>query len=236
MADRGYALRMGTRGTTMTELRPASADGDADRDGLHDEERTIRLVAEVRELIGAVRVADAPSDTIDEALDLVRRAGEVLAPHRTLATTASGAVGTGDPAPQRTRPTGWRLGDEFPYSPVTGLRNAISPPLDMRFDGERVRARTAFDLRYAGPPGSMHGGVAALVLDELLGTTNYCHGVGARTGTLSVRYERPTPIGVDLDLEGWLDRVEGRKVFTVGTISHDGMVTVRAEGVFILSA
>jgi acyl-coenzyme A thioesterase PaaI-like protein len=219
----------------VTELRATGSDGTGPN-GLHDEEGTIRLVAEVRDLVGAVRVTDAPPDVLAEAAELVRRAVEVLAPHATLGSAASGAVGMGDPAPGRTRPIGWRLGDEFPYSPVTGLRNAISPPLDMRFDGERVRARTTFDLRYAGPPGSMHGGVAALVLDELLGTTNYCHGVGARTGTLSVRYERPTPVGVGLDLEGWLDRVEGRKVYTLGTISHDGVVTVRAEGIFILSA
>jgi acyl-coenzyme A thioesterase PaaI-like protein len=216
------------------DAAPASPGAGANR--IQDEQETNRLVAEVRDLIGAVRVLDAPPDALAEARDLLRRAGEVLAPHRTLGTAASGAVGMGDPAPGRTRPVGWRLGDEFPYSPVTGQRNPMSPPLDMRFDGEKVRARTTFDLRFAGPPGAMHGGVAALVLDELLGTTNFCHGVGARTGTLSVRYERPTPIGQELELEGWLDRVEGRKVYTLGTISHDGAVTVRAEGIFILSA
>jgi hypothetical protein len=34
-------------------------------------------------------------------------------------------------------------------------------------------------------------------------------------------------------LEGWIDRVEGRKVFTQGTISIDGVITARAEGIFI---
>jgi len=221
----------------VTELRPPGADDDDDAYSrqIRDEQGTVQLVAGLRDLIGTVRLVDAPPEVLAEALELVRRAGEVLAPHSSLGADALGAVGMGDPAPSRTRPVGSRLGDEFPYSPVTGRRNPISPPLDLRFDGERVRARATLDLRYAGPPSTMHGGIAALVLDELLGTTNFCHGVGARTGTLSVRYERPTPLGVELELEGWLDRVEGRKVFTQGTISHAGEITARGEGIFILS-
>ena len=55
----------------------------------------------------------------------------------------------------------------------------------------------------------------------------------ARPGTLTVRYERPTPIGQPLTFDAWVDRTEGRKVFTLGTISADGVVTARAEGVFV---
>jgi hypothetical protein len=39
----------------------------------------------------------------------------------------------------------------------------------------------------------------------------------------------------ELQLESWVDRVEGRKVFTLGTISIDGEVTARAEGIFIMT-
>jgi acyl-coenzyme A thioesterase PaaI-like protein len=79
----------------------------------------------------------------------------------------------------------------------------------------------------------VHGGIIALVFDELLGATNVCHGLGGFTGTLSIRYERPTPIETELVLDAWVDRTEGRKVFTVGTISFNGEVTARAEGIFI---
>jgi len=73
----------------------------------------------------------------------------------------------------------------------------------------------------------------AMVLDELLGAVNACLGLGAYTGTLTIRYERPTPIGEELTFDAWVDRTEGRKVFTVGTISAGDVVTARAEGVFI---
>jgi len=73
------------------------------------------------------------------------------------------------------------------------------------------------------------------LFDELLGATNVCNGLGGFTGTLSIRYERPTWIERELQLESWVDRVEGRKVFTLGTISIDGEVTARAEGIFIMT-
>ena len=53
------------------------------------------------------------------------------------------------------------------------------------------------------------------------------------TGTLTVRYRRPTPLG-DLHGEAHIDRVEGVKTFVVGHLADAGGVTVEAEGVFIL--
>jgi acyl-coenzyme A thioesterase PaaI-like protein len=116
---------------------------------------------------------------------------------------------------------------------VVGPLNPIAPPLSFVFDGERLHGTGPLPAAYVGPPGTVHGGVVAMVLDELLGAVNACLGLGAFTGTLSIRYERPTPIATDLELESWVERTEGRKVFTVGTISAGGEVTARAEGVFI---
>jgi acyl-coenzyme A thioesterase PaaI-like protein len=78
-----------------------------------------------------------------------------------------------------------------------------------------------------------HGGVIALLFDEAMGAANVCEGVGGFTGTLTVRYERPTPLDQELEVEAQVANAEGRKVITRGTISHGGQVTARAEGVFI---
>ena len=121
----------------------------------------------------------------------------------------------------------------FPFSPVVGPLNAISPLIGLEFDGERLHGTATLGAVYNGPPGMVHGGIIALIFDELLGATNVCHGLGGFTGTLSVRYEKPTFIETELVLEGWIERVEGRKVFTHGTISIEGVVTARAEGIFI---
>jgi hypothetical protein len=58
---------------------------------------------------------------------------------------------------------------------------------------------------------------------------------GGFTGTLSVRYEKGTPLGVPIELDAWLDRSEGRKSFVKGEMRADGVVTARAEGIFIRS-
>jgi acyl-coenzyme A thioesterase PaaI-like protein len=70
------------------------------------------------------------------------------------------------------------------------------------------------------------------VLDHVLGATAHKPGRPAYTGTLTVRYERGTPLG-RLRAEARVERVAGAKTFAVGEISDGQGVTVRAEGVFI---
>jgi hypothetical protein len=65
---------------------------------------------------------------------------------------------------------------------------------------------------YEGPPGHVHGGVCAMVLDHVLGATAHRPGKPAYTGTLRVRFLRGTPLG-PLRAEVRVDRVEGVKTF-----------------------
>ena len=60
----------------------------------------------------------------------------------------------------------------------------------------------------------MHGGVVAAMFDEVLGMTQSLSGQPGMTGTLRIRYRRPTPLHRELRFEGTLDRVDGRKIFT----------------------
>jgi len=121
----------------------------------------------------------------------------------------------------------------FPYSPFVGPRNPLAPPASFEIRDGRVFGRVRFTAAYVGPPQSVHGGVIAATFDELLGSTNLVHEVGGMTGTLTVRYKAPTPILTEIALEGWLDRVEGRKVYTRGEMRHEGRLTAEAEGIFI---
>jgi len=192
---------------------------------------TAKTVAAARSLIAALRTADAPVEVLQRVAALIGEANGLLEPHQI----------DGLPGQTALRPSladGKQFltaepGRFFPYSPVVGPLNPIAPPLTFTFDGERLRATGALHAPFAGPPGTVHGGVVAMVLDELLGACNACLGLGAFTGTLAIRYERPTPIATNLEMESWVDRTEGRKVFTVGTITAGREVTARAEGVFI---
>ena len=53
------------------------------------------------------------------------------------------------------------------------------------------------------------------------------------TGSLTIRYRRPTPLLTELVFEAHVDRVEGRKIFTHGKLSANGVLTAEAEGLFI---
>jgi uncharacterized protein (TIGR00369 family) len=121
-------------------------------------------------------------------------------------------------------------------SPVTGVLNPIAPPVEIEIlpDGT---ARCEFTLSavYEGPPGFVHGGVCALVLDQLLGAAALANGTPGMTATLEMRYRRPTPCGVPLTAEAKAVRVEGRKTFVAARINGpDGRTTVEADGMFIM--
>lgn len=195
----------------------------------------IELTDALRGAIEAARRADAPADVLAHARDLVAQAAALLGgEHRYAGPIMQGALremkrelfqaDVSDPV------------NYFPYSPIVGPHNAIAPPVRMRLDGKIMRGEVTVPAQYVGPPGMVHGGVIALIFDELLGAANVSMGYGGFTGTLSVRYINRTPIEEPLTMSAWIDRIERRKVFTVGELRHGDIITATAEGIFIVSA
>jgi acyl-coenzyme A thioesterase PaaI-like protein len=124
------------------------------------------------------------------------------------------------------------------HDPVTGPENAIAPPIVLEglSDGS-VRGEVTLTMPYQGPPGCVHGGVSALILDHVLGVANAWGGQAGMTAQLNVRYHRPTPLFEPLTVTGRQMSVEGRKINTVGRITTaDGEVCVSVEGLFIDAA
>jgi acyl-coenzyme A thioesterase PaaI-like protein len=119
-------------------------------------------------------------------------------------------------------------------NPVTGWRNAIAPPLIMHEDPDGLWW-SEFELgeAYQGPPGWVHGGVLALVLDQLLGEAA-SDGLTKPlfTGTITLRYLRGTPLG-RLRAEAAIERTDGIKTFVSGHLSDAEGKTVEAEGIWI---
>jgi len=118
---------------------------------------------------------------------------------------------------------------------VVGLRNPFAPPLKVQRT-EDGTAFAAFHLgaAYEGPPNLVHGGVSALILDQMLGEAAAAGGAPGMTGRLELAYRRPTPLG-DLSAKAWIHEVNGYKTTVRGQIlGADGEPTVEAEGLFIL--
>jgi acyl-coenzyme A thioesterase PaaI-like protein len=121
----------------------------------------------------------------------------------------------------------------YDSSPVSGPANPIAAPVEMRATAEGVIATCTLGIPYEGPPGHVHGGITALIFDEVLGMVQSQTGQGGMTGRLTVHYRRPTPLNRELTFRGWLDRVEGRKIFTLGTLHAGEELCAEAEGLFI---
>jgi acyl-coenzyme A thioesterase PaaI-like protein len=120
------------------------------------------------------------------------------------------------------------------HDPVTGPENAIAPPLHLvgQEDGS-IAGRVTLGLPYQGPPGCVHGGVSAMLLDHTLGVANHWAGDSGMTGTLTLRYHRPTPLFEELVVTSRQVSVDGRKIRTTGEITAGGEVCVSADGLFI---
>lgn len=116
---------------------------------------------------------------------------------------------------------------------AVGARNAVAPPMKVVHTEEAAVAEVELGAAYEGPGGRVHGGVAALLLDQLVGeaASMQTH-MPCFTGTLTVKYLRPTALGT-VYLRGEVHRVEGRKKFVRATISDADGVTVEADAIMI---
>lgn len=199
--------------------------------GAPDPEAAARLAEATRRVIDVVRRSAAAPEVMREATDALLAIAARLAPDAHPGPFMQRELVFSGLPRALERPTDFA--DFFPYSPLVGPRNPIAPPIAFEVRGDRLHGRVAFGAAYVGPPQSVHGGIIAAAFDELLGSTNLVSGVGGMTGTLIVRYREPTPIGKPIDLVGWVERVEGRKVFTRGEMRHAGSLTAEAEGIFI---
>lgn len=125
-------------------------------------------------------------------------------------------------------------GDRMAWgNPVIGIRNPIAPPVKIEQDADGgVFTDFYLGAAYEGPPGHVHGGVAALVLDHVLGEMAANAASPRFTGTITLRYLRPTRLG-RLHAEAHITRTDGIKAFAVGHLADDEGVTVEADGVFI---
>lgn len=100
-------------------------------------------------------------------------------------------------------------------------------------DGRMV-GRAWFGPGAEGPPGHAHGGSIAAVLDEAMGAAAWVAGHVVVAVRLDTSFQRLLPLGTDAMLEAWVDRVERRKVWTLGRlIDTDGEPFAETEGLFV---
>jgi acyl-coenzyme A thioesterase PaaI-like protein len=181
------------------------------------------LTEAVRKLIFASLHTEVDEATARDAQARIEAVAEMLGSKQRAVTSTLRHEGTG-------RPLAWA-------NPAVGLRNAIAPPMVIHHEDDgRCWSEFTLSGAYEGPPGWVHGGICALVLDHLLGEAA-SEGLTQPkfTGTISLRYLRGTPLG-RLRAEAFVERSEGVKTFARGHLMDADGATVEAEGVFIRPA
>jgi len=121
----------------------------------------------------------------------------------------------------------------MPFDLVAGRLNPIAPPIAFSWEDGRSVGRVTFTRPYEGPPGCVHGGMIAAAFDQTLSFANILAGAAGPTAELTVRYRKPTPLGVPLRFEGWQTRVVGRRIHAAGRLLVGDRVAAEAEGTFV---
>jgi uncharacterized protein (TIGR00369 family) len=123
------------------------------------------------------------------------------------------------------------------YSPVYGPGNPVAPPVVATDSPDgRATGRVTLGKAHEGPPGLVHGGVVATVLDHVLARAVRAAGKGGLTATLTVTYRRPVRLGVPLLATAEIGTTEGRRTTaTARLVAEDDPATTlaEAEGLFV---
>ncbi len=118
---------------------------------------------------------------------------------------------------------------------VCGLKNAFGlKAAFFNLDTGEVAALFTPREEHQGYPGRLHGGIAASVLDEVIGRAVNPEGLSAVWGVtveLSVKYRKPIPLGQTLTAIGRITSRKGRFFEGSGEILlSDGTVALEAKG------
>jgi acyl-coenzyme A thioesterase PaaI-like protein len=173
-----------------------------------------RFVEAVRTLQDLTRAADAPDDVVTQAADLVDSANRLLAQYE---------------ADEWHSPSGRRMD-------LPNRGSILSIPADLTATEDRhIRGTTCFRRFHLGRNGAVHGGSLAHLFDSVLGFTAFklSDSKRQRTAFLHVNYRKIVPIDKELQVDGWIDRIEDRKIFILGRLLDGDVVLCEAEALFL---
>lgn len=206
------------------QTNPAVAPSSPTRFGERPLDQTVEAAAVFRRLTGLLLSMEHPNATVDAMLVRLAEWERALS-----------ADAPGDNSP--------RLGPEhddearriyLDHAFDIGSFNPSFP--EYRFeqiDDEKACGRVTFPLAYEGPPGLVHGGFLAVLVDCVVQHHNCAIGRAGKTRALTVRYRRPTPLLTELRFE--IERVvvergtdstvrllHGEEVLCIGSVDAAG--------------
>lgn len=121
--------------------------------------------------------------------------------------------------------------NEYSWCFACGKDNPMGLHMRFELDDEKCTAYYTPRREHQSYTGRMHGGLVAVLLDEVTGNYLYCkEGIPAYTARIEIRYRQPLTIGEEVICIGRELRRKGRMVEMQGIIQKkDG--TILAESV-----
>ena len=121
----------------------------------------------------------------------------------------------------------------------SGPANPTAMEVDMRRNGDGVRAVVTFGAAFESAPGRAHGGSVCAVVDDVLGYLMVCLGIAAYTARLEIDYRDGVPIDEPVVFAGRETRREGRKShveLTVRAANEPASASplIEAAGLFVI--
>ena len=101
--------------------------------------------------------------------------------------------------------SGWTEGtimqDIYPDSSfVSGTGNTHSMKIIPKIKDQKVYAKYAFEKRFEGGPGLVHGGILSAALDDMMGYATVTHNLPCVTANLHVNFIIPSPVEREVEL------------------------------------
>ena len=120
-----------------------------------------------------------------------------------------------------------------------GRQNPIGLHIDdFDVDGEEVSARFSPRPGYRGAGSTLHGGVSATALDEIMVWAGILlEGVMSVTGTMDLRYRQPVTVEETggILLRGWVVERRGRRLRLAGSLESEQAISVEASGMYLVT-
>ncbi len=201
------------------------------------------LADAVRRLTTLTVTTMAPGPVLDEVVAGLHSAAATLAAHvpaeppprfvEPAERTADGTADLGETVPETAEtPNTASMHASMPYDPVIGRFNPLALPVEITFEPPLAIGTACFTTPYEGGPGWVHGSAIAATFDIVLTAANHLAGAAGPTVWLTVRFRRPTLVGVEARFEAEVIETDGRRVTSRGRLVQDGIVCVEAEGEF----
>jgi uncharacterized protein (TIGR00369 family) len=100
---------------------------------------------------------------------------------------------------------------------------------------KRIVGKFVLGEAYQGGGGMAHGGIIAMLLDEVMGKVCRFREARAVTAELTIQYLKPVKVDEEIVVEGYETEVKGRNLFLVGEIRNGaGVLLAKGTGRFVV--